>query len=57
MPFFSLKLCYEGDRLVGWQLNGKDMGTKASMEDSMEASVELPDEAKWGEILDSLREI
>ena len=61
VPFFSLKLRYEGDRLVGWQLNGKDMGTKASTKDSMEASVEysveLPDEAKWGEILDSLREI
>ena len=61
VPFFSLKLCYEGDRLVGWQLNGKDMGTKASTRDSMEASVEysveLPDEAKWSEILDSLREI
>ena len=57
VPFFSLKLRYEGDRLVGWQLNGKDMGTKASMEDSMGTSVELPDEAKWGEILDSLREI
>ena len=25
VPFFSLKLRYEGDRLAEWQLNGKDM--------------------------------
>ena len=30
VPFFSLKLCYEGDRLVGWQLNGKDMESSVS---------------------------
>lgn len=24
VPFFSLKLCYEGDRLVSYQLNGTD---------------------------------
>ena len=45
VPFFSLKLCYEGDRLVRWQLNGSDMGA------------ELPDEGKWDRILDSIRRI
>ena len=45
VPFFSLKLCYEGDRLVRWQLNGSDMGA------------ELPDEEKWDRILDSIRRI
>ncbi len=24
-PFFSMKLCYKGDELVSWQLNGKEM--------------------------------
>lgn len=42
-PFFSLKLCYQKDRLTCWQLNGRDMGEG------------LPDEEKWQEILDSLR--
>lgn len=45
VPFFSLKLCYEGDRLTLWQLNGRDMGDA------------LPDEEKWKEILDSLRAV
>ena len=45
VPFFSLKLCYEGDRLVRWQLNGSDMGA------------EIPDEGKWDRILDSIRRI
>ena len=43
VPFFSLKLCYQKDRLTCWQLNGRDMGEG------------LPDEEKWQEILDSLR--
>ena len=45
VPFFSLKLCYEGDRLVLWQFNGKDMGS------------DFPDEEKWAAILDSVRRI
>lgn len=45
VPFFSLKLRYEGDFLAEWQLNGKDMtGTVLSDE-------------KWKEILDSLMQI
>lgn len=44
-PFFSLKLCYEGDRLTLWQLNGRDMGSA------------FPEEAEWKEILDSLRTV
>ncbi len=45
VPFFSLKLRYEGDFLAEWQLNGRDMtGTVLSDE-------------KWAEILDSLRQV
>ena len=42
VPFFSLKLCYEGNRLASWQLNGQEFGDR------------LPSEEKWKEILDSL---
>ncbi len=42
VPFFSLKLCYEGNRLESWQLNGQEFGDR------------LPSEEKWKEILDSL---
>ncbi len=45
VPFFSLKLCYEGDRLALWQLNGRNMGDA------------LPGEDEWKEILDSLRAV
>ena len=42
ISFFSMKLCYEGDTLTTWQLNGKDMPDT------------IPSEEKWQEILDSL---
>lgn len=55
-PFFSMKLCYEGDTLVSWQLNGKKMGESDSAAGKPAAGEALlPTEEKWKEILDSLR--
>lgn len=45
VPFFSMKLCYEGDRLILWQLNGTDMGA------------DIPGEEAWKEILDRLKSV
>lgn len=49
-PFFSMKLCYENDTLISWQLNGKDWYDR-----NKDGTDPLPSDDKWKEILDSIR--